>query len=147
MRAQKFDDLQSVADMVIEFRNGFHPLRHQLTAGFLFPRHLENQTARKQSRETVAEDKHVQPGQTFLQQKPVKNNPYQGNNHKDEQREQASTTKPQWFNRKFILSHSNLILEQTAVRNRNWIRLCYSTVTDLARLRGWSTSHPRRTAM
>jgi hypothetical protein len=23
----------------------------------------------------------------------------------------------------------------------------YSTVTDLARLRGWSTSHPRRTAM
>jgi hypothetical protein len=24
---------------------------------------------------------------------------------------------------------------------------CYSTVTDLARLRGWSTSHPRRTAM
>jgi len=24
---------------------------------------------------------------------------------------------------------------------------CYSTVTDLARLRGWSTSQPRRTAM
>lgn len=23
----------------------------------------------------------------------------------------------------------------------------YSTVTDFARLRGWSTSHPRRTAM
>jgi hypothetical protein len=23
----------------------------------------------------------------------------------------------------------------------------YSTVTDLARFRGWSTSHPRRTAM
>ena len=28
------------------------------------------------------------------------------------------------------------------------VALCrYSTVTDLARLRGWSTSHPRRTAM
>ncbi len=28
----------------------------------------------------------------------------------------------------------------------NWSSEGYSTVTDLARLRGWSTSHPRRTA-
>lgn len=27
------------------------------------------------------------------------------------------------------------------------LRCDYSTVTDLARFRGWSTSHPRRTAM
>src|SRR6266571_4550008 len=31
--------------------------------------------------------------------------------------------------------------------NRVESRGDYSTVTDLARLRGWSTSHPRRTAM
>jgi hypothetical protein len=28
-----------------------------------------------------------------------------------------------------------------------WLESAYSTVTDLARLRGWSTSQPRRTAM
>jgi hypothetical protein len=31
--------------------------------------------------------------------------------------------------------------------SRDTARGIYSTVTDLARLRGWSTSQPRRTAM
>ena len=32
-------------------------------------------------------------------------------------------------------------------RDEHLFSRSYSTVTDLARLRGWSTSHPRRTAM
>ena len=34
-----------------------------------------------------------------------------------------------------------------AIDESNSIQAVYSTVTDFARLRGWSTSQPRRTAM
>src|ERR1700722_5779991 len=50
-----------------------------------------------------------------------------------------------------ILEHSNtkgnLRITSRETNGRKGPRIRYSTVTDFARLRGWSTSQPRRTAM
>jgi hypothetical protein len=99
---------------VIQFSNSFHPLSHQVTMGFGFPRHLPKQSTGKQSSKAVAEDHHVQPGQSFFYQQPVKNETDQRDNHDDQYGKQAAAASPKRFNRKFIFSHNSFILEQSS---------------------------------
>src|SRR3954470_3252142 len=54
--AQKLDDLQRIADMVVEFSDGLHSRSHQIATGFGFPGHLPTQTAGKKSGKAIAED-------------------------------------------------------------------------------------------
>jgi hypothetical protein len=106
LRSAKLDYLEGIADMVIQFGDGLHPLAHQLAVRSFVPHHLKEKASCHDSSDAAGHKQHVSPGDSLMRKEAVQHVVQRRNCERDGSRQPEGTPGPERFDLDTLWLHS-----------------------------------------